>query len=151
MTKLLIAGLLAVAGLAIASASSAENSKPDYARSGWYLGVGGGPAFDFLDDAVQDKTAGVVEFTAGGTFNARAGYRATSWFAVELMYEGVYGLGTEVLGVELGKTDPSGGSAIVLTAMLWVSIVWMSVGSPVCGSSENTAIVFSVPFATLSP
>jgi opacity protein-like surface antigen len=105
MTKFIIAGLSALAALTIATASSAENSKPDYARSGWYLGVGGGPAFDFLDDAVEENTGGIVEFTAGGTFNARGGYRLTSWFATELMYEGVYRLGTEVLGVEVGNTD----------------------------------------------
>ena len=92
---------IALAMMLFVSASSAEPPKPDYGRSGWYLGLGGGAAFNFLDGAVGDFTSGVVDLTPGGSFNARGGYRLNSWFALEFMYEGNYGQGDDVGGVQL--------------------------------------------------
>ena len=63
--------LMPIAVLLMAGTSWAADPAPNYARSGWYLGVGGGVAFDFLEDAVADKTGGVVDLLAGGSFNAR--------------------------------------------------------------------------------
>ena len=92
-----------IAVLLMAGTSWAADPAPNYARSGWYLGVGGGVAFDFLEDAVADKTGGVVDLLAGGSFNARGGYRVTSWFALEIMYEGNYAMAVETLGVEIAE------------------------------------------------
>ena len=88
-----------------ADSHAEEKSKANYGRSGWYLGVGAGPAFDFFEDAIQDKTMDLIEISTGGSFNARGGYRLTSWFAVELMYEGVYNLGVDILGVQVAERD----------------------------------------------
>ena len=54
---------------------------------------------DFLSDAIQEETGGLVVLSVGGSFNARGGYRVTSWFAFEMMYEGVYGTEAEILGM----------------------------------------------------
>jgi opacity protein-like surface antigen len=101
MSKSLAA--VALATLLLASASGAEEA--DFGRPGWYLGVGGGGSWDFVDDALQDATNGAIGITSAGTFNARGGYRLTSWFALEGMYEGIYGYETEVNGVKQGNLD----------------------------------------------
>ena len=69
----------------------------DWGRSGWYVGAGGGVGWDFLEDLVEDRVNELcgdkcIDLNTGGTFNFRGGYRLTSWFAVEGMYEGVYGI-----------------------------------------------------------
>jgi len=91
--------------LLMAGASWAEDPKPDFGRSGWYVGVGGGAAIDFLEDAIEDVTGGIVDISAAGSFNARGGYRVTSWFAFEGMYEGMYGFETDILGVNIGEAN----------------------------------------------
>jgi opacity protein-like surface antigen len=103
MSKSII--VIPIAALLMASTGWAEGPAPDYGRPGWYVGVGGGGAWDFLDDAVQDATGSAVEFDGGGTFNARGGYRATSWFAFELMYEGNYNMGVTFLGADVADFD----------------------------------------------
>ena len=94
MSKSLI--VVPITALLMASASWAVEPAADYSRPGWYLGVGAGGGVDFLSDAVQDATGGVVDLSVGGSFNARGGYRVTSWFAFEVMYEGVYRTEAEV-------------------------------------------------------
>ena len=101
MSKSLI--LVPIAAMLVASTSWAEGS--NYSRPGWYAGFGAGAGWDFLEEAVSDATGGAVEITPGGSFNARGGYRATSWFAIELMYEGVYSTGVEVLGANTANFD----------------------------------------------
>jgi opacity protein-like surface antigen len=103
MSKSLIA--VCIATLLTAGASWAEEPKPDFVRSGWYVGVGGGAAFDFLEDAIEDFTLGIVDISAAGSFNARGGYRVASWFAFEAMYEGAYGFETEILGEKVAEFD----------------------------------------------
>ena len=56
MSKRII--LIPIALLLIASPSWAQDSAPNYGRSGWYAGVGAGVAIDFLKDAVSDVTGG---------------------------------------------------------------------------------------------
>jgi opacity protein-like surface antigen len=90
--------VIPIAALLMASASSAQDSKPDFGRPGWYLGVGAGGAWDILASAIEDATVGAVELSPTGSFNARGGYRATSWFAFELMYEGIYNLPADLFG-----------------------------------------------------
>jgi opacity protein-like surface antigen len=103
MSKSLI--VVPIAALLLASTSWAE---PDFGRPGWYVGVGGGAAFGFLDEAIRDYTNGVVDTSNAGSFNARGGYRVASWFAFELMYEGAYGFETEVLGRKAAETNAHG-------------------------------------------
>ncbi len=69
------------------------------------MGVGGGLGADFLADFVEAETMGLVDIKSTGSFNARGGYRLFSWLALEAMYEGVYGLKTEVVGVEVATID----------------------------------------------
>jgi hypothetical protein len=96
MSKRLFA--ISILMLLMPGSSEAEEPSPDFGRPGWYLGLGGGLGTDFLDDAVEDVTGGNVELSVGGSFNARGGYRVTSWFAFEIMYEGVYGTNIRVSG-----------------------------------------------------
>lgn len=117
ISKRLIA--LPIATLLMATASIADD-KPNYGHSGLYLGVGGGVAFDFLSDFVESKTAGIVDLTSGGSFNARLGYRLTSWFATELMYEGNYNSGVELLGVEAAQFS----SHSVLANLKFLLPIW---------------------------
>jgi opacity protein-like surface antigen len=98
MSKSLI--VVPIVALLMASTSWADDSKPDYGRPGWFLGISGGTGIAFLDDAIQDNTGGIVEIDAGGSFNARGGYRLASWFALEGMYEGVYSTNVEILGTK---------------------------------------------------
>jgi opacity protein-like surface antigen len=96
--------VIPIAALLMASASSAQDSKPDFGRPGWYLGVGAGGAWDILESAIQDATLGAVEISPTGSFNARGGYRAASWFAFELMYEGIYNLPADFLGENVSNS-----------------------------------------------
>ena len=95
-----LATTIAVASLVLAGTASAEAPKPDYGRSGWYVGAGGGVAWDFLSDFIATNTGGLVTESVGGSANARVGYRVWSWFAVEAMYEGAYGVNPEILGIQ---------------------------------------------------
>jgi len=105
---LALVGMVLLSVFVIAGTSSAAGPEADYKRPGWFVGVGGGLAVDFLSEAVEDVTGGVVELTDGGTFNARIGYRLNSWFAVEGMYEGMWGIGTKVLDVKVGESSYNG-------------------------------------------
>jgi hypothetical protein len=96
MSKSLL--VIPLAALLMASTSWAE--KPDYGRPGWYAGVGAGTGIAFLDSYIESVTGGTVSLDAGGSFNARGGYRVNSWFAVEALYEGVYGANIEISGTK---------------------------------------------------
>ena len=98
MSKSLI--VIPIAALLMASTSWGEKPAPDYSRPGWYLGAGGGTGIAFLDSAIQDQTGGTVELNVGGSFNARGGYRVTSWLAVEALYEGVYNSNIDISGMK---------------------------------------------------
>jgi hypothetical protein len=80
-----------------------EAKADEFDRHGWFVGVGAGAGFDFISDFVLGISGGVVEIRPTGTFNLRGGYRVFSWLAFEGMYEGVYGFGTEVLGVNVSS------------------------------------------------
>ena len=88
MSRILIAIPIAVA--LMATTSWAEKAEADYGRPGWYLGAGVGVGVPFLDEVIKDATNQTTALGAGGSFNARGGYRVASWFAVEAMYEGAY-------------------------------------------------------------
>ena len=96
-----------IAILLIASTSWAAEPSPDYGRPGWYAGLGAGTGISFLEDAIQSALGEGIELNAGGSFNARAGYRATSWFAVEALYEGSYSSNVELLGMATAATRTS--------------------------------------------
>ena len=98
MTRTIIAVLFASL---LASPAGADA----FDRRGWFVGVGGGVGVDFLSDFVEAETMGLVDIKSAGSFNARGGYRLFSWLALEAMYEGVYGLKTEVVGVEVSTLD----------------------------------------------
>jgi opacity protein-like surface antigen len=92
LSRLAIAFALA-ASMVFAGTAAAQ----DWGRSGWYLGAGGGAGWDFFDQAIEDavnKQCGsdCIDVGSGGTFNFRGGYRVTSWFAAEAMYEGMFGM-----------------------------------------------------------
>ena len=80
-------------------ATASWSAEPNYARPGWYLGVGVGTGIPFLEDAIQGALGEAIGLNAGASVNARGGYRVTSWFAIEALYEGVYGSDIEILGM----------------------------------------------------
>ena len=93
--------VLVLALVCAASASHAQLvERADLVRPGWYVGVGAGSGIPFLEDAIEDEVLEVVELRPGGSFNARIGYRALSWVAFELQYEGAYGSNIKILGQE---------------------------------------------------
>lgn len=67
----------------------ADDSEPNFARSGWYLGVGGvGASFESTDGELDDFF-GVdhADADTGLGFNLRAGYRGHEHLAVEAAFE----------------------------------------------------------------
>ena len=111
------------------SAHAVQPDKPDYGRPGWYLGVGAGAAWDFLDGVIKDATAGTVDIGTTGTFNARGGYRIFSWLAVEGMYEGVYDLPVRLLGVNVAKSSYHSFLAnFKLIAPIWRMHPYLAIG-----------------------
>ncbi len=101
----------------------------DWDRRGWYVGVGGGAAFDFLDDYVEDQTGGLVDFAAGGSFNLRGGYRAFSWLAIEGMYEGLYDIELRILGSTVANTNfHSLVGNVKLIAPIWRTQPYLAIG-----------------------
>jgi opacity protein-like surface antigen len=91
MRKILTTAI-SVAVLLAAGTAWGEAPKPDYGRSGWFVGVGGGAGWNFLSDAVENETGGIIGIDTAGSVNVRGGYRFWSWLALEGMYEGVFGL-----------------------------------------------------------
>ena len=76
------------------NAAQAEPPQPDYARSGWYLGLGG--IFAIEDMSLDTTQLGMVppqpaatdpNFGNSGGVDFRAGYRVNSRVAVELDYQ----------------------------------------------------------------
>ena len=85
MRKLLCTASIAL--LAALAVPSARASDSEFARSGAYIGVGGTYGFNLLESAFDNVLGDTVDVddTWGG--NARLGYRALSWLAVEAEYE----------------------------------------------------------------
>jgi hypothetical protein len=76
----------------------------DFARPGPYIGVGFGAGWDFLEDAIE----GVIpelQVGTGWSANARVGYRVTSWFAAEALYEGIYDLDMKFNDLKFAETS----------------------------------------------
>ena len=95
----LAAGLLIVSlpGLALAEEHMTEEDDDPFDRPGFYVGVGGTyqrNVFESrIEDVVQDELQGTlladtkIDIDDSGGVNAVVGYRAWSWFALELQYE----------------------------------------------------------------
>jgi opacity protein-like surface antigen len=66
------------------------------------MGAGVGGGWDFLESAIDEATSGAVDIGGAVSFNARGGYRFASWFAFEAMYEGIYGMRTDIAGFPSG-------------------------------------------------
>ena len=90
---------LILGGFLVVGSAKAE-SGPDWSRPGAYVGIGAGAAFDFVEDVVEDAFP-AVDIKHTWSLNARVGYRVTSWFAVEAMYEGAYDFSTEIDLIDL--------------------------------------------------
>lgn len=91
--------------LLLPAAALAVGDEKDFARRGWYLGVGGAYAADFFEDEIEKAAAkeGVhISLSDTGGVNARAGYRLFSWFALEGMYEWMDNFKTEIDAIEVG-------------------------------------------------
>ena len=113
---------ISVAALLMAGAASGEAPTPDYGRSGWYVGVGGGAGWNFLSDAIQNRTNDLIHIDSGGSVNARGGYRILSWLAIEGMYEGVFGL--DIIENITGSTLASFDSHSLLVNLKFIAPIW---------------------------
>jgi opacity protein-like surface antigen len=72
--------------------------KKSHNRNGWYLGMNGIYVEDFFKDKLEDYAPNDLDLnvSSGGGLNVRGGYRVTSWFAAELMYQWVDGLKAKI-------------------------------------------------------
>jgi opacity protein-like surface antigen len=93
-------------------AAQAEPPQPDYARSGWYLGVGGIYAIE--DISLNTTQLGMVppqppatdpKFGNRGGVDFRAGYRVNPHVAVEFDYQWQAGFDSSNPAVKLPGTD----------------------------------------------
>ena len=66
------------------------------------------------------KTLGAVTSDVGGSANVRGGYRIWSWFALEAMYEGSYGVNTNLLGVKVANLDTHS----LLANLKFIAPIW---------------------------
>lgn len=91
---------IAVVGVFLISAPAMaeKSSKKNFNQPGPYVAVGFGGAFDFLEDIIEENFP-IADIKSGWSANVRGGYRVASWFAVEVMYEGMYGLDFELEGL----------------------------------------------------
>jgi opacity protein-like surface antigen len=78
-----------------APAMAEKSSKKNFNQPGPYVAVGFGAAFDFLEDIIEENFP-IADIESGWSANVRGGYRVASWFAVEVMYEGMYGLDVDI-------------------------------------------------------
>jgi opacity protein-like surface antigen len=88
------------------SASAADDAlfgKTTWSRPGLYVGGGFGVAWDFLEDPIENVIP-ELDIQTGWSANARAGIRATSWFAFEALYEGQYNIKAELDGIEFANS-----------------------------------------------
>ena len=97
---------LCAAILLLAAGAGADDD--GFSRSGFYLGVGATGAIHLFEDEVKNQSGGLAEVEDSAGLNARLGYRALSWLALEAQYEWVAGLdfvATQDLGPVAGKGD----------------------------------------------
>ncbi len=79
-----MASVVLLAALAVPSARAAD---PEFARSGVYVGAAGTYGFNLIESSFDDVFGNDVDVDDTWGFNARLGYRALSWLAVEAEYE----------------------------------------------------------------
>jgi len=82
---------LAYFSVTLLAAVGARADDDGFSRSGAYLGVGATGAIHLFENEVEDQSAGFVEVDESPGLNARVGYRALSWLALEGQYEWVNG------------------------------------------------------------
>lgn len=95
MTRTARSSILALAFLFSAGGAGAENAdqSKDHNKNGWYVGINGIYAEDFYQNDVEKMLSQpfILDLKGSGGLNARVGYRVTSWFAAEVLYEWVVG------------------------------------------------------------
>lgn len=95
-------GLLAAVSLTVGAAARAAD---DFDRRGGYLGLNAAYGIDlFSDDVVALAGFGAVplDYANSWGLNARLGYRAFSWLAIEAQYEWMKGIDASVSGLPIG-------------------------------------------------
>lgn len=93
--------LLAVA---LAASSARADGEDDFARRGAYVGVGASRSLNLVEAYLDnDPVLDQIEVSDAWGFNARAGYRALSWFAIEAEYEWLDELNVSFGSVDIGS------------------------------------------------
>ena len=91
--------VVACAGLLLSSLAGADD---DLARRGYYINLGGAYAVDRIDATTLGVLLAVPPVAMGDDaswgLNVRAGYRRTSWLALEIQYEWMDGFSIRQLG-----------------------------------------------------
>lgn len=90
-------------------AGSAQAQAPDYSRAGFYIGGGFSYATDLYEDEIEGALPSGFKVDIDDNFgaNARAGFRISSFFALELQYDWI-----DTYDITATDADVSGQSAI---------------------------------------
>jgi opacity protein-like surface antigen len=105
-TSLRVSLFIALLSILAPTWAAAEEKKESFSRSGFYVGVSGIYTHNFFDDQIDDAFSDLIDvgidadvdvkIDDSGGINARVGYRAASWIALEIQYEWVDSFETEV-------------------------------------------------------
>lgn len=93
----------------LVSAGAAQAQAPDYGRAGFYIGGGFSYATDLYEGEIEDALPSGFQVDIDDNFgaNARAGFRISSFFALELQYDWI-----DTYDITVTNADVSGQSAI---------------------------------------
>jgi opacity protein-like surface antigen len=102
--KLLRVSLALVFVSLLTRAARADDAAVDFGRPGFYLGVGASRSVNLIE-AFLDGQAVLDEIQVSDAWgvNARAGYRLTSWLALEGEYEWLNDFHAELAGQRIGS------------------------------------------------
>ena len=93
----------------LVSAGAAQAQAPDYGRAGFYIGGGFSYATALYEGEIEDALPSGFQVDIDDNFgaNARAGFRISSFFALELQYDWI-----DTYDITVTNADVSGQSAI---------------------------------------
>ncbi|HTO08828.1 MAG TPA: porin family protein [Myxococcota bacterium] len=84
----------------------------EFARSGAYIGVGASRSLNLVEDFLaDDPVLKHIDASDNWGVNARAGYRLTSWFALEAEYEWLDDFNVRFGGIDLGTIGAQSATA----------------------------------------
>ena len=144
--------------VAMPFAAVADDAAVNYARSGWYLGVGGvGASFQSLDGHLEDTLgAADVSVETGIGINLSAGYRGDEHLAVELAFELLDETDLKQDGIKQGWVDTWTAMAITKPYLMTgrvqpfllagLGVMYAKLGDLYSPENEDSSTEFAVRF-----